>query len=84
MAALLLAGILLFSAAAERPQPTLAQTERRAVIRVAGDFVIHDALIRSAQALGGGEAYEFSLMLSPKSAPRFQTPTSPLPTSTAR
>ena len=48
MAALLLAGILLFSAAAERPQPTLAQTERRAVIRVAGDFVIHDALIRSA------------------------------------
>lgn len=64
MAALLLAGILLFSAAAERPQPTLAQTERRAVIRVAGDFVIHDALIRSAQALGGGEAYEFSPMLS--------------------
>ena len=62
--ALLLAGILLFSAAAERPQPTLAQTERRAVIRVAGDFVIHDALIRSAQALGGGEAYEFSPMLS--------------------
>ena len=51
--ALLLAGILLFSVAAERPQPTLAQTERRAVIRVAGDFVIHDALIRSAQALGG-------------------------------
>ena len=62
--ALLLAGILLFSASAERPQPTLAQTERRAVIRVAGDFVIHDALIRSAQALGGGEAYEFSPMLS--------------------
>lgn len=33
-------------------------------MRVAGDFVIHDALIRSAQALGGGEAYDFSPMLS--------------------
>lgn len=64
LAALLLAGIFLFSAAAERPQPVIVQTQRRAVIRVAGDFVIHEALLHSAQTLGGGEAYEFSPMLS--------------------
>ena len=62
--ACLLACFLLFSASAERTRPTVAPVQRRAVIRVAGDFVIHDSLIRSAQALGGGEAYDFSPMLS--------------------
>lgn len=62
--ACLLICILLFSAAAELPQPTEAPPKRSAILRVAGDFVIHDALIRSAQALGSGKSYEFSPMLS--------------------
>ncbi len=60
----ILACLLLLSAAAESSNSTEASPKRSAVLRVAGDFVIHDALIRSAQALGGGEAYDFSPMLS--------------------
>lgn len=60
----ILACLLLLSAAAESSNSTEVSPRRSAVLRVAGDFVIHDALIRSAQALGGGEAYDFSPMLS--------------------
>lgn len=61
--ACILACLLLFSAAAESSNSTEASQKRSAVLRVAGDFVIHDALIRSAQAQDG-EAYDFSPMLS--------------------
>ncbi len=70
-AALLMLFLLLFSAAAERGQPELTGEEKpeqttaacEAVIRIAGDFVIHKGVYNAANRLGGGKVYDFSPML---------------------
>ena len=56
-----------FTAAADRGTPEILpeqQTrEASAIIRVAGDFVIHQPVFESALRAGGGKVYEFSAML---------------------
>ena len=63
--AVLLILVFAFSAAAERGEIEFVEQNeetRRAVIRCAGDFVIHDPVFASARSEGNGE-YDFSQML---------------------
>ena len=60
--------LFMITAKAERHAPeiigeTLPKEARTAVIRCAGDFVIHDNLLASAYS-AGGSAYDFASMLS--------------------